>query len=294
MQQIDHEADFAEFLNKFKGQIRIAPLAMNIHVLMQALSDEELTPRQLASVLHHYPVITARLIALANSAWVSPAMPITNIEAACVRLGNFVIKGVSIAIAVASSFNTARCPSFDTIRFWVTSILVAEGAGLLAAKLPNRQDYPTDIEFTAQTGGILHNLGLLWLADNMATETASALKLVTENPLITINDALTQCIGIDYCQAGAWISKRWHIPEDLINVIQHHRDPIYLKQAAAPVLLVGGAAKMVSSVFHGFSEPSEFEGFDYLGISLAEQESVYKQLEKRLDSTRELARALFI
>ncbi|MEQ1529518.1 MAG: HDOD domain-containing protein, partial [Methylococcales bacterium] len=220
MQLVNVEYELQQFLKKYNGQVRIAPLAMNIHVLMQAIADEDMDHRQLASVLHHYPVITARLIALANSAWVCPATPITNIEMACIRLGTSVVKGVSIAIAVASSFNTARCPIFDPIRFWTSSMLVAEGAGLLAAKLSDKNKYAADIENTARTGGILHNLGLLWLADNLAVETADALQLSLMDPMLTVNQALMQRVGIDYCLVGAWIGKQWHIPQELIAVMQ--------------------------------------------------------------------------
>lgn len=293
MQKLSGEHELTQFLKKFDGQIRIAPLAMNIHVLMQALADEDMDHRQLASVLHHYPVITARLIALANSAWVCPVAPITNIETACVRLGSSVVKGVSIAIAVASSFNTARCPSFDPIRFWTTSMLVAEGAGLLADKLPNKATYPPDLGHTAQTGGVLHNLGLLWLADNLASETAEALQLLLANPNLTVNQALEQQIGIDYCLVGAWIAKQWQIPEPLIAVMQHHRDPNYQEQSFALVSLVGGAAKMVSNVFHSRQELPENSALPSLGLDLQIQTSVFTQLANRLDSTQKLATALF-
>lgn len=294
MSPIVIESQLAQFLKKFEGQIRIAPLGMNIHVLMRALSDGDMDQRQLASVLHHYPVITARLIALANSAWISPAFPITNIEAACIRLGMSVVRGISIAIAVASSFNVARCPAFDPIRFWATSMLVAEGAGLLVAELPDKANYAPDFVCTAQTGGILHNLGLLWLADNLAVETAEALNLVSEDPLLTVNDALEQCISINYCLAGAWIGNQWQMPEELIAVMQHHRDNSYQENPAVLVLLVGAAAKMVSSMFHENHEMADNQSLHNLGIDLEQQSNVFKQLAKKFDSTCELAKALFL
>ena len=193
---------------------------MNIHVLIQAFADENLEPEALASILYHYPVISARLLGLANSAWARPVSPITHIETACVRLGHSTVKGVSLALAVASSFDTTRCPSFDPIRFWTTSMLVAEGGALLAAKLPDKDPLSrTILRFTVQTAGILHNLGLLWLADNMAIETEQALKLTRSDPLLTVNQAIAESVGIDYCQVGAWIFKQWGLPDELITVV---------------------------------------------------------------------------
>lgn len=294
MQQVNTEHELLSgFLSKFNGQVRIAPLAMNIHVLMRALADDDMTPKQLASVLHHYPVIAARLIALSNSAWVCPAVPITSIETACVRLGNSVVKGVSIAIAVASAFNVARCPVFDPIRFWTTAMLVAEGAALLANHLPNKAMLAADLEYTAQTGGILHNMGLLWLADNLAKETALALELTMESPL-TVNQALVQRIGIDYCLVGAWIGKQWHMPDELIDVMAHHRNDEYQEIPSVPALLVGAAAKMVSAVFFGAAQMPDNEEIGHLGISDQPQHQVFKHIVSKFDSTRELAKALFL
>jgi HD-like signal output (HDOD) protein len=285
--------DLPQALQKFHGQIRIAPLGMNIHVLMHALADADMDHRQLTAVLHHYPVITARLIALANSAWICPATPITSIETACIRLGHSIIKSVSIAIAVASSFNTARCPMFDPIRFWTTSMLVADGAGLLAAKLPKTAS-SQDLQYSAQTAGIVHNLGLLWLADNLAGETAAALQLAVADPALTVNQALTQHVGIDYCRVGAWIGQQWQMPNELIAVMQHHRDVHYQEHSSVLVKLVGAAARMISAMVHGRDDMPENDELHGLGIDIALQRAVFKQLALKFESTQQLAKALFL
>ena len=243
MQQNNAENLLANFLQKYKGQIRIANLKMNVHRLMSALADDGMGPKQLADVLQHYPVINARLIGLANSPWVRPATPITNIETACIWLGSSQVKAVSIAIAVSSSFNTARCPSFNPIRFWTTSMLVAEGAVLLASKLPDKANYPQDMEQILKTGGILHNLGLLWLADILALETEQALKLTAADPSFTVNQTLMEGIGIDFCTIGAWVGEQWNIPDELTAIIAHHRDDGYQENRSVYELLIGSAAR---------------------------------------------------
>ncbi|MGD0961035.1 MAG: HDOD domain-containing protein [Methylomonas sp.] len=285
---------FAEFVNKSNGLNRIPPLKMNIHVLIQAFADENLEPKELAAVLYRYPVISARLLGLANSAWARPVSPITDIETACVRLGYATIKSLSLALAVASSFNTTRCPSFNPIRFWMTSMLVAEGGALLAAKLPDKDQSAGNIKFLAPTAGILHNLGLLWLAANMAKETEEAIRLTAADPLLNVNQAVAECVGMDYCQVGAWLFKQWELPDELITVVAHHRDPLYRQDSYSAVLLVGAAANMVSRLFKECDEMPENSYLPPLGIEFAEQNKVFKQLANKLDATRELAESLFV
>jgi len=291
MQQNNSAPVLADFLQRYQGKIRIATLKMNIHRLLSALADDEMEPSQLAAILLQYPVISARLVGLANSPWVRSVAPITTIEAACIRLGSIQVKAVSIAIAVGSSFNTARCPSFDPIRFWATSMLVAEGAGLLALKLPQNTHNSSDSWQTLKTGGILHNLGLLWLADMLPKETDQAFKLTAAEPFLSVNEALIECVGIDSCTVGAWVAKQWHIPDELVAIIEHHRDNNPYENQPVPQLLVGAAARMVSALFHDNNLTADL-GLNALGIELELQQSIFVQLSKKLDSTKELARLI--
>lgn len=286
------EDELPVFLRKYKGQIRLAPLKMNIHILMAALGDDGIGVTELARILHHYPVISGRLIGLANSSWACPAVPVTNIETACIRLGVSLVKGVSIAIAVASSFDTRRCPSFDPIRFWTTSMLVSDGAGLMAAKLADKSNYAHDVGYTVQTAGILHNLGLLWLADNLAKEMEDVLSLTHSDPLVFVNQILLEQVGVSYCQVGAWIGKQWNLPEELLTVIQHHRNSEYQAKHHAQVLLVGAAAKMVSGLFYENTTVTEYPGLAALGVDIEIQNNVFQYIQNKFEATRELAKAL--
>jgi HD-like signal output (HDOD) protein len=284
---------FNDFLAKSPGHIRIPPLKMNIHVLIRAFADADMPLAKLVSVLNNYPVIVARLLGLANSSWACPATPINNLETACVRLGNNMVKTVSLALVVASSFDTSRCPSFDTTRFWMTSLLVAEGGALLAAKLPNKNQFAADFAQMVQTAGILHNLGMLWLADNMASEAELAIKLSLANPELNINQAIKQCIGVDYCRIGAWMFKQWELPDEVIMAVAHHHDKHEQVSASAPAVLIGAAAAMVDDLFHDCPETAENNYLRRLGIELAQQNQVFEQLTAKRESIHGLAEMLF-
>ncbi|WP_347985895.1 HDOD domain-containing protein [Methylomonas sp. AM2-LC] len=279
------------FLEKYKDQIRITPLKMNIQRLLEALADNDMTPKQMSDVIYHYPVISARLICLANSAWASPLIPVTSVEAACIRLGNALIKSVSIAIAVSSSFNTARCPAFKPIRHWATSLLVAETAVLLFNHIPDKTPYPLDIEPILRSSGILHNIGLLWLADNFALETDQVLNHTSTHLSVCVNQTFQQSLGVDYCAIGAWIARHMEIPEVLTSVIAQHRNPEVSVNTPLQILLVGSAAKMVSALFHQTDWVADSVLLD-LGIANDQQLYITEQLEKRFVSTKELARVL--
>jgi HD-like signal output (HDOD) protein len=280
------------FQQKTSGEVHLPSLDKNIPVLMQTLADEDLTYRQLADVIKQYPVVTARLIFLTNSPWSAPIAPITNIEQACARLGIAIVKSLSIAISIASSFDTRKCPDFSTEHFWTTAMLVSEGAGLLASKLP-KSKASADFINTVQTAGLLHNLGLLWLADSLPKETEQALHSIIVDPLLHISNALQQYTGTDYCEVGGWIGNQMEFPEVLKASLKYHHTDDYQGDSWETALIVGVAANMVSALYKELPEISTNTRLESLGIDASAQELIFQQLSKNFEKTRELAKTLF-
>ncbi|MCF6205043.1 MAG: HDOD domain-containing protein [Methylococcaceae bacterium] len=280
------------FQRKISGKIQLPSLAKNIPILIQALEDDDLTYRQLTEVIKQYPAVSARLIFLTNSPWSSPITPITCIEQACARLGTSIVKSLSIAISISASFDTRKCPSFKTEHFWTTSILVAEGAGLLASTLPNCIA-SVDFKNTTYTAGLLHNLGLLWLADNLPNETEKAFQDVRKSPLIPLNSALKQHTGTDYYEAGDWVGKQMKFPEVLNVAIKHHHTDNYQNISWETALLIGVAADMVTSLHEQSDNFSTSTRLEFLGVNTSSQNSIFQQLSKDFEKTRELAKTLF-
>lgn len=267
--------------------IRLSPMTMNIHVLVDKLADESLDFRQLAGILSHYPVIAARLLALANSAWAAPPIPVTTLETACARLGISVVKSMTIALAVAASFNQANCPAFDNQYFWSNSLLVAEGAALLARHCSN------DID-TIKTAGILHGIGLLWMVEHLPIETGRALQQVRQESAVPLTEALQHSAGGDYCQVGGWIARQWRIPEVLVGALEQHQNHSYRGEAWEIALLVGAALKMATALpLDAKQKCPENEALSALGINQDQQQTVFEQLAGRYEATKLLAREMF-
>jgi len=280
------------FQQKISKPIELPTMAKNIHVLMQSLDNDSLTYQQIAKVIKHYPDITSRLIFLANSSWSAPISPISNIEQACSRLGTSVVKSISIAISISNSFDPEKCHGFNTQHFWTTSILVTEAAGLLASKLPNTT---ADIEFeqTAQTSGLLHNLGLLWLADKLPVETALAFQRVKDEPTLTLSAALKQSVGADYCIAGGLIGNQLKFPEILISVMEHHLNGNYQGSSREMVQLVGLAANMAYAAHKQSDEIASNLQLEALGLDSSTQQHMFQQLCKNFEKTQDLVKILF-
>ena len=281
------------FQQKLSEPIKLPSLAKNIHVLLQSLADDNLNSKQLAEVIKHYPDISARLIFIANSSWSAPISPINNLEQTCSRLGTLMVKSISIAISIASSFVTIKCPSFCTVHFWTTSMLAAEGAGMLASELP---EHVNSLEFvqTAQTAGVLHNLGLLWLADNLPIETDKAFQMITDDSSsLSVSDALRLQTGTDYCEVGGWIARQLELPEIFIATMEHHPNHDYKESSWEIALLVGCAANMASALLKQAVKVETNPHLETLGLDSSSQDLVYQKLSRNFEKTTELAKTLF-
>lgn len=262
-------------------------LPAGLPALLTALRDEDISLDKLATAVRSFPSIAVRLIALANSSWVSPKQPVISLMDACALLGLRLVRSVSFALAVARPFDPSRCPGFNVERYWYTALLTAEGAALLAPRLGG--DCNPD---TAHTAGLLHNLGLMWLADTWPTQTETAIQVVAAGEGFDLPQALYAATGNDYCVAGGRLCETWGLPEALTTAIRYHRTPEYRGPHWQFAAGCGVAAAMSATLWRG-KEWTQEDLDDYpLDLSLSDMQSIFRQLENKRDSIRHLTQTL--
>ncbi len=287
--------DFARINNvlrqKLSRQGQLPALAKNIHVLLKALSDNDLSFRQLADIIKHYPDIAARLIFLANSSWSAPVAPVQTIEQACSRLGLSVVKSTCIAVSISKAFDSRKCLSFNTVHYWTSALMVADGAGKVAIASPISTVNDEFVQ-TAQTAGLLHNLGLLWLADNLSNETCLALDEVKQQSGLCVSQSLKQIIGVDYCLIGGWLAKKLQFPNALRVAMVEHLNDEYQGDHWEIVRAVSAAAKMTGALQHQ-QDSCELTDLEPLGIDGDKHQQIFQQLSDQFEETQQLAQVLF-
>lgn len=253
----------------------VPDLSPGVGSLLSLMASDDVEMEEAARALELHPVIAARLIGLANSAWSSPVKEVMNLVDACVRLGLSVIKSASIAYAVAAPFNGARCPSFDPIRFWCCSLLAAEAAGIIG------EGQGLNASF-AKTAAMMSNLGLVWLADAAPDPTQEALELAAQHPEgASLGELLTDKVGVSHRQATHHLLKVWNLSADLCDA----NDP----QSMAPLATVCRAgARLAADVYLGV-EPGTA---DVLLEPLEEVERVVTRLQKAVERTAAIAQSI--
>lgn len=278
-----HSADSVLLKKEIELDSNIPVLPPGIVYLLKALNDDDILYADLAVELEKFPSIAIKIVAIANSAWALPATPITNLHDACARIGLNIVRSVSIALSISHVFDPSRCPPFDTKTFWTSALLNAESAFLCA------KDHPDVDPNTARFAGLLHNIGLLWLANQKPDETAIALSSAQEHDHLSIAQSLTEQLGIDYHHIGGLLATSMELPDTIVDAIS--AGTLYnINDESALIHNHCHAKKLTTSVLKHREE--ELEGEEPL---LPEDDDPhYQKLADMLPKIQTMADAIFV
>ena len=179
--------------------------------------DEKSSASDLAKLIEQDAVIAVKIIRAANSALYGGLQPISDIRAACARLGMRTV--ISLLQAVATEhFYKSNNPLFDDLirRLWRHGLVTAHCAGEIARILSEPRP---DAIFLA---GLVHDVGRLVLLDIVASRAHEAQKILQESPelLFEILDSFHELVGLHVVQ-------HWCLaPEFPFYTYFHHRPDV--------------------------------------------------------------------
>jgi HD-like signal output (HDOD) protein len=195
----------------------LPPLPLSARQILRALNGHEVVITELVSAVELDPVVTARLIAIANSAYFQTTHPCTHVRDAIVRLGLQETKQLLLPIVLASFFDLRKCPNFRVDEYWKQILLVAMGARKVTECAANKID--ETLSHSAYTAGLFHNIGLLALVHLFPREMN---RVFRQNHDFNSNyDSVTAMIGIDPSEASYILLSSWGVPEVLFNVVRN-------------------------------------------------------------------------
>jgi HD-like signal output (HDOD) protein len=220
----------------------LPPLSVTANRLLALLSDPELDICDLAGVIDQDPPLAARIIGLANAAYFSPRKPVVNVYQAILRvLGLDFVRNLALGLVVAGSFDPRRCPGFDVQRYWFEALAVGLLAHTLAVKAPAGDRPASELYYL---GGLLHNIGILFLAHARPLETAAAFAEKRRDPERPLLDLFRSLLGVTPAEAGGWLASRWSLPAPLTEVITMMELPAALGDYRQPAAVIRAASRM--------------------------------------------------
>ena len=189
--------------------------------LIQSFENADVSVAQITRTLSADPVLSAKLLRLANSAYYNVPRSIATVDDAVRMLGFVTVRTLVISSGLVNGFNSA--PGLDLQRFWRYSLNTAVAARWIAKKTGE----DPDLAFTV---GLMHAIGLVIIHAGMPTQ-AQALDAAIGpyDPGRMKHEMDT--LGFSFHDAGAGLAQRWKFPFVFTRTIQDVARPL---QAAPP------------------------------------------------------------
>lgn len=203
-------------LEKLLRQPSALPSAPKVvRKLIQTFDQDDVNMALLASYIDDDPVLTAKLLKTANSAFFSLTRSASNAHEAIAVLGLIKVRALVIAASLGESFHCLGSVNLD--QFWRYSLNTANLARYIA--LPIKID-----ENTAYTAGLIHGIGELVMHVGMPE---AMIDLDRSIPMLDLKRATAEkgLFGYSYAQVGAALAREWHFPKRMINAIEHQAAP---------------------------------------------------------------------
>jgi len=199
---------------------RLPSLPSTYFNLLKEVESAGATTQNIAAVIARDPVVTARLLQMANSAAFSLAQKVTDPVDAVAVLGIETIKSLVLCLQVFSQSDVAREAGLSLEVLWEHSLLVAK----FARHITLRQTGDARLAGDAFTAGLLHDVGRIVLASNLPQEYAAIIASARENAR-PLHEEETAKLRVNHAQIGAYLLGLWGLPAEFVEATAGHHAP---------------------------------------------------------------------
>lgn len=182
-----------------------------VQELIETFNQADFDMDEIAKKISLDPVLTAKVLRLANCAHYGVSRTISSTADASVLLGFSTLRTLVLASGITGAMQSPE--GFDRKAFWQDNFAVAATAKWMA---PYCKINPE----TAFTCGMLHSIGELLIRLVIPSESKKIQAAVDAGgKLAEVENAM---LGYNYAEVGAELAKRWKFPEEIVHGIRHH------------------------------------------------------------------------
>lgn len=195
---------------------RMPPSSSSLLRLMDILRNYSAPRGELIKGIQYDPVLTARILRLANSPIYAFEREITLIDMAITAIGTQAIYDIVIIELASRTFNSGSYQAELSRRIWEHSVAVA----VLTKKISKNLDFDGAEE--SFICGLLHDFGKYILLNYNAVEYGEILRIDDEAEML---EAELSQFGYNHAEIGSLVARRWHLPEEVCLAIANHHGP---------------------------------------------------------------------
>ncbi len=207
-------ATYTDFSTIIKNMGELPPSPVVAGKLLELLRKPDLTIKELANAVSLDPVVSARLMRMANSAFYEQQKQITTVDRAIIVVGENVLKN----LALESSLRTAH-KTYGLLerRLWERSIGSAVASRMLADQL-------TEIDKNeAYLAGLQHHIGKVVMM-NRDKDLYKEVVRIVDAGRGSLRDVERALFAYSHELVGAALLDYWNYPKTLVKATQHHHE----------------------------------------------------------------------
>lgn len=213
--------------------------------LIASFDNDDVDLGHIAADVDRDPVLVAKVLQRANSAFFRLLRPVSSVRDALQVLGLNKLRALVVSTVLSDSFHSVGSLNLD--RYWSHSLASA----VLARYVAEHLSLDDNLAFTA---GLLHGIGELVMHAGMPEVMLSVDRDVD---LLDPVRATVQYenLGYSFAETGAELARRWHFPRRLGDAIHQQNRPLDYEQPE-PMAAVVHMAVWRARV-HGLHGPSD-------------------------------------
>ena len=210
----------ARILEAVRGTRDLPTLPNVAFRISEEIRKPDVPTRVVARIVENDPILAARFLKIANSAFYRRAKPTTTIDGAIQRLGFVETRRIALATTLIAQFAAFgdRAPDL----FWKHSVAVALACRTLA-RISTAALTDDEVE-AAYTAGLLHDLGSLVLCHLFPKDAAEiAARVDAEGREASAVEM--EAWGTDHGEVGHALATSWGLPPGIAAAIHLHHRP---------------------------------------------------------------------
>lgn len=266
-------------------------LPTTITTIIELVESKSSTSDDLANVISRDQSISSLILKLVNSAFYGHRRQISSISHAIVILGYTIVRTMALGVSIFNTSSGKKAAAFDRGNFWLHSIGVATITRKLATYAPARDGIDMESVFLA---GLLHDIGKVIFDHNFNKEYNEVAESAIKDHK-WIGEVESAYFGLNHCEAGEYLARKWQFPATVIAAINSHHTPLSCQGEAerAMACMVNLADHLCRKAGIGSGGDNETpplgEGIlSFLGIS----DEILLQITSEVESEREMIESL--
>ncbi len=189
--------------------------------LTEELRSSDASVISVAQTISKDITMSGKVLQLVSSGFLGQSRNVHDPAEAVTILGLQTIKPLVLSFHVFSQFDQKRMESFPVEDIWRHSVAVAA----LAKQIASAEHANTDTVGWAFLAGLLHDVGKIVFADQLAEDYQSAIDLADSEGIVLLEAERRTFQQATHAEVGAYLLGVWGIPDPIIEAVAFHHDP---------------------------------------------------------------------